>query len=1344
MALSCCASAQVNVPLTVQEALWPMAKAKSATAEAVANAANGMARSNEPWTGGVPLPDSWNVSASAPQVSLTGVSMAQFKCLAVWPSGNCKWLLVDTQIPSLSAGGTAGLTLTSGNGNFGGGAGDLASDNGGTISVNSTGGRTPCGSPGTTCWTIRKAFFNGFDVVSDGNSTLIASGTSPGLLLQGPAADGSTSACPNPLSGCTTIYRSSADPSSTCSIEDNGPVRASIECHGGLKNGAEAYLNFQVRIYFYYGSSKVKLTSILKNASESSGSGNFASATKGFRSYEMRLMLNGLSAPRATFATAGGTQAHAFTAAESAYMWQGFSSKFEDVNWQGWLVGNTQSYIQRSGSAPFNYVMDGYQIDAGGVTVASGTRNQYQDGWADLSDASGKGITIGGYQFSSYWPKSLQFMSGGSDVRIGIWPDQSLWLNPSTAYGNVAPYWIPWPTYWMDTIYLNFHSAAVASPGDEILKMQEFLVGRAPYSHYNDSGVFFFKLNDPADTDSYIHNAAATCVPSSDIPSICPSTRMGGQTDFAPSYWHSYGWTGTGGSNQSDFPLDYLMRFYERGSTGRLLWGYNKTKYIMETALARADGFTWSGHSRLSDFDTLAYPIVPSENLTKAIRAKLDDLHGHIYGTIDYYYFTGDRTIKDFIDQAMGDRFTNPNIGPAANPLGMSAQRQVGIYLMAAARLHNYAVSTGNSTLAGNAFTAINRIFTANLLPDLAVSGTGTSTTHNSSLLPATLQGQATYGISRTRGIFFSNTSENVQGVAAASYNYLACGSSPPTVYTNARLAQPFEVAMATQGLDEALQALGPGWQYYQQARDLNLGMVEWALSEGFYNNGTTPDSGFLYSINLDHVCSGSGTPTQLCECAPFVVFSPQTVWFIHSLYLKYTGDTSKNDLLRLSIAKVQNGLGNDWDENGGYGVSNAIYAVHHPPETELQTVALDSFANNGDGSYTLHWTPASNTVGYFLKHSGGSKAIVDWLNFDIRSGNESEGNGGTFRIDPTANMPWFAAGYTSSQPAPNDNGITVSGLPANLTQSSFMLKADVSANCDNADCQTTSQPDYTLKAGSSVLKAHPGDVVSTSVTLSVVNGYAGNIVASCPGFSAEITCSVSPSTIAFSHASTASVTVSLRVGSNALAGVYTVTVHTQDSSGNPAHDLLLNLNVSAASDFKLTVKAATAIVASGGSATYTLQVSALGGSFNSSVALGCAGLPPHATASFTPATAVPGAGAATVTLVVVTSEAVASSSARSNRALWTAILLPGMVLSGFAGRRWGRKRTLAVLIGLGLLLAALVACGGGSVSSPSPTSPSPTPPPLTAATPAGTYTIAVIASSAQASHSTTLTLIVQ
>src|SRR6185369_5796190 len=135
------AQAQVSVPITVQEALYPAVQAKNLTLAAVPTAATGIARTNEPFTVGIPIPDSWNITSES-QLGLTGASVGQFKILAHWPSGHAKWVLIDSQLPSLSAGAvsTGVISLVGGAGNFGGS--NLAADsnsgnaNSGTITIN--------------------------------------------------------------------------------------------------------------------------------------------------------------------------------------------------------------------------------------------------------------------------------------------------------------------------------------------------------------------------------------------------------------------------------------------------------------------------------------------------------------------------------------------------------------------------------------------------------------------------------------------------------------------------------------------------------------------------------------------------------------------------------------------------------------------------------------------------------------------------------------------------------------------------------------------------------------------------------------------------------------------------------------------------------------------------------------------------------------------------------------------------------------------------------------------------------------------------------------------------------
>ncbi|HST76849.1 MAG TPA: hypothetical protein VLN58_00010, partial [Verrucomicrobiae bacterium] len=226
--LSSFAAAQVSVPLTIQEMKYP--------------AITGVARTSEPVSAGIPLAKGAVPCANASPASctgmsslgLTGATMGQFRCLAEWEDQSCKWVLVDTQATVAAGAANTGITLTNaGTGNFGGA--NLATDNttAGTITVDT----------GAAQFTIRKANFNGLDTVVVGGVTVVASGTSTGLAITGPAPGGTS------CGTCTTTYTSSNDAASTAVIEENGPVRAVVKADGAHKDSAgNTYMRWTVRL----------------------------------------------------------------------------------------------------------------------------------------------------------------------------------------------------------------------------------------------------------------------------------------------------------------------------------------------------------------------------------------------------------------------------------------------------------------------------------------------------------------------------------------------------------------------------------------------------------------------------------------------------------------------------------------------------------------------------------------------------------------------------------------------------------------------------------------------------------------------------------------------------------------------------------------------------------------------------------------------------------------------------------------------------------------------------------------------------------------------------------------
>ena len=241
---------QIEVPVTVQEALYPGIPSCPRTAD--------------PLTVGIPLPDSAG-TRSVSQLGLAGPAAGQFRILGWWPSGNAKWVLIDTLVDLGSDGKSTRVVLTSGHGNFGGKP--LATENPASILIDT----------GPAQFTVRKARFNLFERVVVHGKTLVSAGASKGLVLVGPSPNQTFCGV------CKTIYSSSNDAASKVVIEENGPVKVVIKAMGAHKDAfGRVYMRFTARMTFYKGKSYVKVTSILRNADDSTS--DFNSAYKGFTS----------------------------------------------------------------------------------------------------------------------------------------------------------------------------------------------------------------------------------------------------------------------------------------------------------------------------------------------------------------------------------------------------------------------------------------------------------------------------------------------------------------------------------------------------------------------------------------------------------------------------------------------------------------------------------------------------------------------------------------------------------------------------------------------------------------------------------------------------------------------------------------------------------------------------------------------------------------------------------------------------------------------------------------------------------------------------------------------------
>jgi Big-like domain-containing protein/exo-rhamnogalacturonan lyase-like protein len=993
------AFAQLNVPLTIQEMDYP--------------GQAGIARTSDPLTVGVPLARGVVPCANANPASCTGVAslglsgatMGQFRCLVEWEDQSCKWVLVDTQATVTAGGINTSIALTNGGtGNFGGT--NLATDNGTSISVDTGAGQ----------FTIKKANFNGLDTVVVGGATIVATGTSTGLAITGPAPGGTS------CGTCTTTYTSSNDAASTAVIEENGPVRAVVKADGAHKDASgNTYMRWTVRLYFYKGKSYVRANVSLRNA-DTAGTA-FNTAYKGFSSYELRLT-PAIGATRSfTFGNDTSTPtAGSFSGSENAYLYQAYTNRMEHSDWSS----STASFITRSGGT---YAQNGYQITQGATTLLRGAATSADSKmFGDLSDSTGEGILAGVYLGGEFWPKSVQFQNGGSEIRVGIWPDQSQYTGTCSLTPCASPYYQAWPQHSIHDVYLNFHNTALGSAQNEFLKQQFYLIGRANVDYYNTTNAMFNSLINPSEEDAYYRAQGLVC---------CIA-------DFTPNVFRYYAWPNTGGSNQADFALAYMRNYLERGYTGRYMWAVNRYRFDAEQAFPRSDGFNW--RSSGSSLDSWGFPTAGSTNSGNGNRAWVDQEHAHWYGMVDYYYVSGDETIHDAINDGPKDRFLNTTA--SLNTGNLWNERAIGNELIALARMYLLAKGSNDADAPGF-LTVADKVLATQVFPDIPTPAA-----------PGTPD-QGKQGTSMSRGI-----------------HYGCCGwdsfANPPA--TNGpggagtgRQDKPFMTSIMVQGVYELAQARGTGWtsstgaDQYNHAIDYAYGMAHWSLTEGYVDNGVcSPAStcGAVYEVFLDYPQNLSAQNGQ------------ETIWYPYYVQQIYKGDVGTwQRKLNIQLKQVdQANSGGSWDENANYAVNQAIFSALHPGTITQADVPV-TVVNNGGGSYTISWTVPAGVSKYRLKHFNG-KQIVDDLGWNVAS------NTSTF--SQASFNPFWSAPATRQQPTPGQSSITVTlddltGAALGASGENFALKAWV----------TSGAPSDTTPPTVSITAPANATTVSGSVTVS-------------------------------------------------------------------------------------------------------------------------------------------------------------------------------------------------------------------------------------------------------------------
>jgi subtilase family serine protease len=151
--------------------------------------------------------------------------------------------------------------------------------------------------------------------------------------------------------------------------------------------------------------------------------------------------------------------------------------------------------------------------------------------------------------------------------------------------------------------------------------------------------------------------------------------------------------------------------------------------------------------------------------------------------------------------------------------------------------------------------------------------------------------------------------------------------------------------------------------------------------------------------------------------------------------------------------------------------------------------------------------------------------------------------------------------------------------------------------------------PDFSMSASPSNVGVNQGSSVSSTITITPINGFNGSVTLAALGLPSGVTATFSPN-----PATTTSV-VTFSAATNA-AGIGTSTIVATGTSGSLSHNTAIVVTVNQTPNFTLSAAPASLSVTQGASGTSTITVAKSGG-FNSSVTLSASGLPTGVTAAF-------------------------------------------------------------------------------------------------------------------------------
>jgi hypothetical protein len=391
------------------------------------------------------------------------------------------------------------------------------------------------------------------------------------------------------------------------------------------------------------------------------------------------------------------------------------------------------------------------------------------------------------------------------------------------------------------------------------------------------------------------------------------------------------------------------------------------------------------------------------------------------------------------------------------------------------------------------------------------------------------------------------------------------------------------------------------------------------------------------------------------------------------------------------------------------------------PPVAGVAPASL-SFSSQNVGTTSASQPVALSNTGAATLTIASITASTNFGQTNTCAGSVAAGGSCTINVNFTPTAAGTLTGTLTV--TDNSNGVTGSTQTVALSGTGA---GTATASLSAASLIFSNQPISTTSTAQTVTVTNTGTLSLSIATATLGGTNVGDFsktADTCTGATVAVnaTCTVS---VTFTPAAT-----------GALNGTLTFTDNNNNVAGSTQAVALSGTGV----DFALAASPGTMNVPQGVPAVYTINLTSVGGTDSSAVALTCSNLPATATCGFSPSSATPGASGSSSTMTITT---VAPSTARmlppaapspptAPLALLLAMLLPALTGWWRVRRRASRWTAAGLLFGTLLATAFLAGCGAGGF-----------PLQKVGGTPAGTYTVTVTGTSGATQHSTTVTLTV-